>query len=180
MQQLPYLLAWFSQEVNWRVEAYLFLFFPFLQGCTCGIWRFPGQGSNQNCSRRPTPQPQIQAASVTYTPAHGNTGSLTCETKPGVKVKPASSWLRVRSVPAEPQQVTPTVYFLYWKTQTEPMFCTSVNVTAFLGTEASSCPTTSPCYFQPAFFSPRYHSPSLKALASTLPHLLLLYPKFKH
>ena len=29
-----------------------FFFFGFLvfQGCTCGIWRFPGQESNQNCA----------------------------------------------------------------------------------------------------------------------------------
>ena len=43
------------------------------QGHTCSIWLFPGQGSN-------IPQPQqhrIRAMSVTYTTAHGNTGSLT-------------------------------------------------------------------------------------------------------
>ena len=26
--------------------------------CTCSIWKFPGQGSNQNYSSRPMPQPQ--------------------------------------------------------------------------------------------------------------------------
>ena len=37
-------------------------------GCTCGIWKFPGEGSNQSCSCQPTPQPrQIKAVSVTYT-----------------------------------------------------------------------------------------------------------------
>ena len=25
---------------------------------TCGIWKFPGQGSNQNCSPGPMPEPQ--------------------------------------------------------------------------------------------------------------------------
>ena len=29
-----------------------------IQGHTHGIWRFPGQGSNQSCSHQPTPQPQ--------------------------------------------------------------------------------------------------------------------------
>ena len=28
------------------------------QGCTCGIWRFPGQGLNRSCGCWPTPQPQ--------------------------------------------------------------------------------------------------------------------------
>ena len=32
--------------------------FFFLNGCTLGIWKFPGQGSSQSCSHQPTPQPQ--------------------------------------------------------------------------------------------------------------------------
>ena len=55
-------------------------FFFFFQGCTCNKWRFPGQGSNQSCCCRPMPEPQqhqIRVASVTYTTAHGNVGSLT-------------------------------------------------------------------------------------------------------
>ena len=61
----------------------LFLFFclfAFSRTTSSGIWRFPSQGSNLSCSRRPTPQPQqcgMRAASVTYTTAHGNAGSLT-------------------------------------------------------------------------------------------------------
>ena len=42
------------------------------------------------------PQPQqhgIQAASVTYTTAHGNDKSLTCLARPGME--PASSWILV-------------------------------------------------------------------------------------
>ena len=55
-----------------------FLFFCFFQGHSCGIWKFPGQGSNQSYSCQPTPQPhQIQAMSVTDTTARGNAGSLT-------------------------------------------------------------------------------------------------------
>ena len=34
-----------------------FLFFSF-EGCTCGTWKFPGQGLNWSCSYRPTPQLQ--------------------------------------------------------------------------------------------------------------------------
>ena len=42
---------------------YFFFFFFFLSfchflGCSRGIWRFPGQGSNRSCSRQPTPEPQ--------------------------------------------------------------------------------------------------------------------------
>ena len=39
------------------------------KGHTCGIWTFPGLGSNWSRSRRPTPQPlqlRIQVASATY------------------------------------------------------------------------------------------------------------------
>ena len=35
-----------------------FFFFAFFQGCTHGIWRFWGWGSNRSCRCRPTPQPQ--------------------------------------------------------------------------------------------------------------------------
>ena len=76
--------------------------FSFL-GHTRGIWRFPGQGSNQSFSHWPSPQPQqcqIQATSSTYTTAHGNAGSLTHWARPGIE--PASSWLLSRFVSAEP------------------------------------------------------------------------------
>ena len=49
-------------------------------GCTYGIGSFPGQGSNQSCSRWLTLQPQplrVKAASETYAIAYGNPGSLT-------------------------------------------------------------------------------------------------------
>ena len=51
----------------------------------------------------PTPQAQqctIRSASVTYTTAHGNAGSLTLWVKPGINS--ASSWILVRFVTAEP------------------------------------------------------------------------------
>ena len=50
--------------------THFFFFFCFSRTASCGIWRFPGQGSNQSSSHRPTPQPQqprIRATSVTYT-----------------------------------------------------------------------------------------------------------------
>ena len=65
-------------------------------GCTRGIWRFPGQGSNRSCSHQPTPEPQqrgIRAASATYTTAHGNAGSLAHWARAGTE--PATSWFLV-------------------------------------------------------------------------------------
>ena len=49
-------------------------------GHSCGIWRFPGYGFSQSCSRQPTPEPQqcgIRAASATYTTALSHVRSLT-------------------------------------------------------------------------------------------------------
>ena len=53
--------------------------------------------SNQSNSHWPTLQPhncQIQATSVTYTTAHGNSRCLTQWVRPGIK--PMSSWILVR------------------------------------------------------------------------------------
>ena len=52
-----------------RTIFFLFLFWSF-QGCTCGIWKFPGWGWSWSCSCQPTPQLQqcrVQGISVTYT-----------------------------------------------------------------------------------------------------------------
>ena len=65
-------------------------------------------GSNWSFSYQPTPQPQPrqnQAASVTYTTAHSNAGSLTCWLR--LRMEPASLWILVRFVPTEPQQEFP-------------------------------------------------------------------------
>ena len=51
-------------------------------------------GVESELQLRPTPQPQqhqIQAASVTYTIAHGNAGSLTHRVRSGIE--PSSSWI---------------------------------------------------------------------------------------
>ena len=69
-----------SQRVVGRTPLATLFFFCHFLGRSCGIWRFPGQESNQSCSRQPTPEPQqhrILAAPVTYTTAHGNARSLT-------------------------------------------------------------------------------------------------------
>ena len=59
----------------------------------------PWLGVESGCSYRPTPQPQpcqILAMSATYTTAHSNPKS-----RPGIE--PATSWILVRFVSAEPQ-----------------------------------------------------------------------------
>ena len=61
---------------------------------------------------------QIQATSVTYTTAHDNARSLAHWTRPGIK--PASSWILVRFVSAEPWQELRFLFFHYgWFT----VFC---------------------------------------------------------
>ena len=59
------------------------------------------------------PQPQqrqIRATYVTYTTAHGNTGSLTHWVSSGIE--PASSRILVRFISAEPQRKLPRLCFL--------------------------------------------------------------------
>ena len=75
------------------LSFFFFFFFPFL-GFSCGILKF--LGLNPSCSCQPMLQTQqcgIQAASVTYTTACGNTGSLTPWMRPGSK--PISIWIPV-------------------------------------------------------------------------------------
>ena len=56
----------FPLQRNFRIlkallllDFFFFLsFFFFFQGCTCGIWKFPGQRVNHSCSCQPMPQPQ--------------------------------------------------------------------------------------------------------------------------
>ena len=73
----------FEQRHDLSHNFFFFFFglFAISWAASPGIWRFPGQGSNQSCSRRPTPKPQqlgIRAIPVTYnTTAHSNAGSLT-------------------------------------------------------------------------------------------------------
>ena len=52
-------LSWLNMtSIIFLNLKYLYLFiFCLFQGCTCSIWRFSGQGSNQSCSHQPIPQP---------------------------------------------------------------------------------------------------------------------------
>ena len=111
------LLEWFTGCKSWlrnhlitlniKVQHHCisFFFFFLFKGCTRGIWRFPGWGSNWSCSRQPTPEPQprgIWADSSTYTIPHGNVGSLTHWVRPGIK--PATSCFLVGFISAVPRQ----------------------------------------------------------------------------
>ena len=70
------------------------------------------EGLNWSNIRQPTPQPQqceIRAASVTYTTAQWNAGSLTHWVRPGIE--PASSWMQARLVSTMPWWELPERYF---------------------------------------------------------------------
>ena len=111
-------LKWLSSYLHWyqtlHLKIYkdcifLFLFFFFFFGLfRTALLTFSDQGSNSSCSHQPTPQPQqrqVRAVSVTYTTAQGNARSLTYWVKSGIE--PASSWMLVRFVAAEPRTVAP-------------------------------------------------------------------------
>ena len=60
-------------------KIFITFFFPF-QDHSCGIWKFPDQGSNGSCNCWPMPQLQqcqILATSATQTAAGSNAGYLT-------------------------------------------------------------------------------------------------------
>ena len=85
----------FQNLLNKTLTAFFFGLLSF-EGHTRGIQRFPGQELNQSCNCWPMPQPQqrgIWAASMTYTIAHGNAGSLTPWWVPGIE--PTSSCILV-------------------------------------------------------------------------------------
>ena len=86
-------------DINW---VFCFGFFVF-----CLFRAAPaacaGSQANQSYSCQPTPQSQkcqIWAASVTYSTAHGNTGSLTQWARPGIE--PTTSWFLIKFVSAAP------------------------------------------------------------------------------
>ena len=96
-------------------------YFSFFFGCTHGIWKFPGQGSNWSHSCWPTPQPKqlrIRTMLVNYTTTHGNGESLTPPLRPGIK--PASSWILFRFVSVASQQNSQSSSFLPPISQTLP------------------------------------------------------------
>ena len=94
---------------------YFFLSFCIFQGCTRGIWRFSGQGSNWSYSHRSTPEPQqcgIRAMSATYTKVHGNAGSPTHWARTGIE--PATSWFLVGFINHWATYVW--IFFVKWST----------------------------------------------------------------
>ena len=99
-------------DIICQILCTFFVFFSFL-GPHLWHMEVPRLGLNQNRSWQPRPQPhRIWAASATYTEAHGNTGSLTHWVRP--RIEPASSWILVGFVTAEPPQEL-LVYFFRCK-----------------------------------------------------------------
>ena len=88
------------------------------------LWHIEVPRPGVESELQPTPQPQqrqTQAASATYTTAHGNTKSLTHWARPGIE--PASSWILVGFVTAEPWQELPIrIFWGNW--QTDFLKCT--------------------------------------------------------
>ena len=90
--------------ITTSLSLFFFLSFCLFRATPPAYGGSQARGLNQSCSLQPTPQSQqrrIWAASVTYTTAHSNTGSLTHGARPGME--PLSSWILVRFITAEPQ-----------------------------------------------------------------------------
>ena len=84
-----------------RKDCSLGRFFFFFLGLQVQHMKVPRLGLS--CRSMPQPQQrQIRVASVTYTTAQGNMGSLTHRAGPGIK--PVFSWILVGFITAEPQR----------------------------------------------------------------------------
>ena len=111
------LFIWTLAICECPVFSFLFvgLFLSF-GGHTCGIWRFPGEGSNRSYSCWPMPeweQCQILAMSETYTTAHHNAGLWIYWARPGIK--PTTSWFLVRFISTTPWWELPWPVFSFTK-----------------------------------------------------------------
>ena len=87
-----------------RTNIFKFDEVQFIYYFICSMWFW--------CSCRPMPETQqcgIQAVSVTYTTAHGNTRSLIHWARPGIK--PAPSWFLVRFVNHCTTTGTPKLFY---------------------------------------------------------------------
>ena len=89
-------LSWLRKNVQQTIYIYMGFFFGFL-GLHPWHMEVPRLGVKSELWPQ---QHQIQAESATYTTAEGNTRSLTYSVRPGME--PASSWILVRFVSAEP------------------------------------------------------------------------------
>ena len=88
-------LIWISHGISFLFFFFFFVFFVFLGPHAQHKKVSTGQGLNLSCSHLPTPQPLrcwIQAASVTYTTAPGNIGSLTHWARDGAHNLMVPSW----------------------------------------------------------------------------------------
>ena len=111
----PYAVGVALKKKKTKVNFFFFKFFSFFKPAPPAPYGgSQARGSNWSCSCQPTAL-RIQAASVTYTMAHGNTRPLTHPARPGIE--PASSWILVRFVSTEPWLEVPKNYlfFIVWE-----------------------------------------------------------------
>ena len=113
---MSYLLQWlrieFSKIIRFlgSVTHFLFLFYGAPTTCEGS----QAKESNQSCSCQPTPEPQQccnWAASVTYTTAHGNAGSLTHWARPGIEL--TTLWFLVGFVSSTPRRELLLFFFFF-------------------------------------------------------------------
>ena len=72
-----FMISFAVQKLGSLIRSYLFIFYLFFLffSCTCGIWKFPGQGLNLNCS-------------CDLHQSCSNTRSLTYHARPGIEPMP--------------------------------------------------------------------------------------------
>ena len=87
--------------------ACLFIYILLFRAAPTAHGGAQARGSNQNCSRWPTPKPQQHG--IWASSAHGNTGSLTHCVRPGIE--PPSSRMPVRFVSTVPRQALQSCLF---------------------------------------------------------------------
>ena len=97
-------------KLHWALEIILVCLFIYLslKGHTCGLWRFPGKGSDQSCSchsnshsttATATPDPSYDCDLHHSSRQHRLFNPLS-----EAGIGPASKWILVRLVPAEPRR----------------------------------------------------------------------------
>ena len=96
-------MRWQITKLTTVIMAMIFFFLLFLVFFRAAHMAYGGSQARGPIRGPPQPQQhQIWAASSNYTPAPSNTGSFTHRARSGIE--PASSWMLVRFVSAEPQR----------------------------------------------------------------------------
>ena len=97
------------------VCIYIYIHIWSLQGCTHGIWKFPGiylvfAGLHPWHMEVPRLGAELKLQLLAYTTAHSNAGCLTYWARPGIE--PVSLWILVRFATTEPWRELPSTQFL--------------------------------------------------------------------